>query len=167
MIYLPVDESGHISLADLKAALSAKTALVSTMAVNNEVGTINDLAQIGQIVHEYNPKICFHVDAVQGLGNIELDVQAMQIDFMSTSAHKINGPKYIGFLYERTGLSLPSLITGGEQEKKRRAGTTDAPSIAGFGEAIKLLQAVDRVAEQTRYQEFQPVSYTHLRAHET
>ncbi|MCZ3622250.1 cysteine desulfurase family protein [Lactobacillus mulieris] len=157
VVYLPVDESGHISLAALKAALTDKTVLVSTMAVNNEVGTINDLAQIGQIVHEYNPEICFHVDAVQGLGNIDLDVQAMQIDFMSTSAHKINGPKYIGFLYEKTGLSLPSLITGGEQEKKRRAGTTDAPSIAGFGEAVKLLQAVDRVAEQKRYQEFQKI----------
>lgn len=166
VVYLPVDETGHIGLADLKAALTEKTVLVSTMAVNNEVGSINDLAKIGQIVHEYNPKICFHVDAVQGLGNIDLDVQAMQIDFMSTSAHKINGPKYIGFLYERTGLTLPSLITGGEQEKKRRAGTTDAPSIAGFGEAIKILQGVSRSDEQKRYQEFQQIVLDALDANE-
>ena len=97
--YLDVDRDGRISLDDLKQALTPDTILVSVMAVNNEVGTVNPLKEIGEIVAETNAY--FHVDAVQGLGNIDLDVQEMKIDFMSTSAHKINGPKFLGFLYER------------------------------------------------------------------
>lgn len=154
--YLPVDQTGHISLADLKAALRDDTILVSTMAVNNEVGTINPLAEIGKIVHEQSPAY-YHVDAVQGLGNIDLDVKAMQIDLLSTSAHKVNGPKFLGFLYENSDLKLPSLVYGGEQEKKRRAGTENVPGIAGFGVAVKELADSSRASEQAEFAHFQQI----------
>ena len=114
VIYLDVDENGRISLADLEDALTPQTILVSIMAVNNEMGTINPLAEIGAIVKLSNAY--FHVDAVQGLGNINLDVEKMNIDLLSTSAHKINGPKFLGFLYEKNSLNLPPLVYGGEQE---------------------------------------------------
>lgn len=151
--YLNVDETGHISLDELKQALTDDTILVSIMAVNNEVGAINPLAEIGEIVKPTNAY--FHVDNVQGMGNITIDVKKMGIDLLSVSAHKINGPKFLGFLYERQDLDLPSLIMGGEQETKRRAGTENVPGIAGFGEAVKELKKIDRNELQLKYQSFQ------------
>ena len=151
--YLDVDRDGRISLDDLKQALTPDTILVSVMAVNNEVGTVNPLKEIGEIVAETNAY--FHVDAVQGLGNIDLDVQEMKIDFMSTSAHKINGPKFLGFLYERDGIRLPNLIYGGDQEMKRRAGTENVPGIAGFGLAVEETQEVSKAELQEKYTNFQ------------
>ncbi|MFR0599408.1 cysteine desulfurase family protein [Lactobacillus equicursoris] len=151
--YLDVDRDGHISLDDLKQALTPDTILVSVMAVNNEVGTVNPLKEIGEMVAETNAY--FHVDAVQGLGNIDLDVQEMKIDFMSTSAHKINGPKFLGFLYERDGIRLPNLIYGGDQEMKRRAGTENVPGIAGFGLAVEETQEVSKAELQEKYTNFQ------------
>lgn len=151
--YLDVDRDGHISLDDLKQALTPDTILVSVMAVNNEVGTVNPLKEIGEMVDETNAY--FHVDAVQGLGNIDLDVQDMKIDFMSTSAHKINGPKFLGFLYERDGIRLPNLIYGGDQEMKRRAGTENVPGIAGFGLAVEETQEVSKAELQEKYTNFQ------------
>ncbi|MGN1407865.1 cysteine desulfurase family protein [Lactobacillus sp.] len=151
--YLDVDRDGHISLDDLKQALTPDTILVSVMAVNNEVGTVNPLKEIGEMVAETNAY--FHVDAVQGLGNIDLDVQDMKIDFMSTSAHKINGPKFLGFLYERDGIRLPNLIYGGDQEMKRRAGTENVPGIAGFGLAVEETQVVSKAELQEKYTNFQ------------
>lgn len=151
--YLDVDRDGHISLDDLKQALTPDTILVSVMAVNNEVGTVNPLKEIGEIVAETNAY--FHVDAVQGLGNIDLDVQDMKIDFMSTSAHKINGPKFLGFLYERDGIRLPNLIYGGDQEMKRRAGTENVPGIAGFGLAVEETQEFSKAELQEKYTNFQ------------
>ncbi|WEV71533.1 cysteine desulfurase family protein [Lactobacillus sp. ESL0785] len=151
--YLDVDETGHISLADLKQALTPETILVSVMAVNNEVGSINPLAEIGDLVAASNAY--FHVDAVQGLGNIDLDVKQMKIDLLSTSAHKINGPKFLGFLYENQKIQLPPLIMGGEQEVKRRAGTENVPAIAGFGAAVNAIAAVDKTALQATYQHWQ------------
>ena len=153
VIYLDVDDNGCISLADLKDALTPQTTLVSIMAVNNEMGTINPLIEIGNIVKKSNAY--FHVDAVQGLGNIDLDVVKMNIDLLSTSAHKINGPKFLGFLYEKNSLNLPPLIYGGEQETKRRAGTENVPGIAGFGEAISEIAAIDKENLQTKYQNLQ------------
>ena len=155
VIYLDVDDNGCISLADLKDALTPKTTLVSIMAVNNEMGTINPLIEIGNIVKKSNAY--FHVDAVQGLGNIDLDVVKMNIDLLSTSAHKINGPKFLGFLYEKNSLNLPPLIYGGEQETKRRAGTENVPGIAGFGEAISEIAAIDKKSLQTKYQNLQNI----------
>lgn len=151
--YLDVDRDGRISLDDLKQALTPDTILVSVMAVNNEVGTVNPLKEIGEMVAETNAY--FHVDAVQGLGNIDLDVQDMKIDFMSTSAHKINGPKFLGFLYERDGIRLPNLIYGGDQELKRRAGTENVPGIAGFGLAVEETQEVSKSELQEKYTNFQ------------
>lgn len=151
--YLDVDRDGHISLDDLKQALTPDTILVSVMAVNNEIGTVNPLKEIGEMVAETNAY--FHVDAVQGLGNIDLDVQDMKIDFMSTSAHKINGPKFLGFLYERDGIRLPNLIYGGDQEMKRRAGTENVPGIAGFGLAVEETQEVSKAELQEKYTNFQ------------
>ena len=153
VIYLDVDDNGCISLADLKDALTPQTTLVSIMAVNNELGTINPLTEIGNIVKQSNAY--FHVDAVQGLGNIDLDVVKMNIDLLSTSAHKINGPKFLGFLYEKNSLNLPPLVYGGEQETKRRAGTENVPGIAGFGEAINEIAAIDKENLQTKYQNLQ------------
>ena len=155
VIYLDVDDNGCISLADLKDALTPQTTLVSIMAVNNELGTINPLTEIGNIVKQSNAY--FHVDAVQGLGNIDLDVVKMNIDLLSTSAHKINGPKFLGFLYEKNSLNLPPLIYGGEQETKRRAGTENVPGIAGFGEAISEIAAIDKENLQTKYQNLQNI----------
>lgn len=151
--YLDVDRDGRISLDDLKQALTPDTILVSVMAVNNEVGTVNPLKEIGEMVAKTNAY--FHVDAVQGLGNIDLDVQDMKIDFMSTSAHKINGPKFLGFLYERDGIRLPNLIYGGDQEMKRRAGTENVPGIAGFGLAVEETQEVSKAELQEKYTNFQ------------
>lgn len=155
VIYLSVDEQGRINLDELKSALTPETILVSIMAVNNEVGTINPLAEIGKIVSDSNAY--FHVDAVQGLGNIDLDVAKMKIDLLSSSAHKINGPKFLGFLYENPKTKLPPLVYGGEQETKRRAGTENVPGIAGFGEAVSEIAAVDKSKLQKRYQHFQNI----------
>lgn len=160
VIYLNVDADGRISLADLKNALTPQTILVSVMAVNNEVGTINPLTEIGAIVRQSNAY--FHVDAVQGLGNINLDVAKMNIDLLSTSAHKINGPKFLGFLYERNAIKLPPLIYGGEQETKRRAGTENVPGIAGFGEAISEIGAIDKNKLQANYQKLQKIILNEL-----
>lgn len=134
--YLDVDENGQIDLQQLKDALTDDTILVSIMTVNNEVGSHLPIHEIGEIVKDSNA--WFHTDAVQGYGAVPIDVQKDHIDFLSTSAHKINGPKGIGFLYRREGLNLPSLIRGGDQELKRRAGTENVPQAVSFAQAIEL-----------------------------
>lgn len=134
--YLDVDENGQIDLQQLKDALTDDTILVSIMTVNNEVGSHLPIHEIGEIVKDSNA--WFHTDAVQGYGAVPIDVQKDHIDFLSTSAHKINGPKGIGFLYRREGLNLPSLIRGGDQELKRRAGTENVPQAVSFTKAIEL-----------------------------
>lgn len=134
--YLDVDENGQIDLQQLKDALTDDTILVSIMTVNNEVGSHLPIHEIGEIVKDSNA--WFHTDAVQGYGAVPIDVQKDHIDFLSTSAHKINGPKGIGFLYRSEGLNLPSLIRGGDQELKRRAGTENVPQAVSFAKAIEL-----------------------------
>lgn len=163
VIYLDVDQSGHISLEQLKQELTPDTILVSTMAVNNEVGSIMPLKEIGEMVKDTNAY--FHVDNVQGMGTIDIDVRAMHIDLLSVSAHKINGPKFLGFLYEKSNIDLPSLVLGGEQEVKRRAGTENVPGIAGFGEAVKELSKIGHASLQERYQHFQKIILHELDAH--
>lgn len=138
--YLPVNEAGLISVGDLQAALREDTILVSVMFGNNEVGTIQPIAEIGTILKEH--QAYFHTDAVQAYGVILLDVAELGVDLLSVSAHKMNGPKGIGFLYVRDGVKLQPYTYGGEQERKRRAGTESVPAIAGFAEAVK-------IAEQT------------------
>lgn len=154
IVYLDVDQTGHISLEQLADELTSDTILVSIMAVNNEIGTIMPLAEIGKLVKDSNAY--FHVDAVQGMGNINIDVKADNIDFLSVSAHKINGPKFLGFLYENSDIDIPNLVLGGEQEMKRRAGTENVPGIAGFGEAVEEMQELKQNNNlQKKYQCFQ------------
>lgn len=163
VVYLNVDQSSHISLEQLKQELTPDTILVSTMAVNNEVGSIMPLKEIGEMVKDTNAY--FHVDNVQGMGTIDIDVRAMHIDLLSVSAHKINGPKFLGFLYEKSDIDLPNLVLGGEQEVKRRAGTENVPGIAGFGEAVKELSEIGHASLQERYQHFQEIILYELDAH--
>lgn len=149
--YLPVDENGVISLDDLKQALRPDTILVSIMTGNNEVGSHMPITEIGAIVAKSNA--WFHTDAVQAYGILDIDVKRDQIDLMSTSAHKLNGPKQMGFLYEREGLDLAPHLMGGDQEMKRRAGTENIPAIAAFAKAIELEQNV-RTELTARYHGF-------------
>lgn len=149
--YLPVDENGVISLDELKQALWPDTILVSIMTGNNEVGSHMPITEIGAIVAKSNA--WFHTDAVQAYGILDIDVKRDQIDLMSTSAHKLNGPKQMGFLYEREGLDLAPHLRGGDQEMKRRAGTENIPAIAAFAKAIELEQNA-RAELTARYQGF-------------
>ncbi len=134
--YLPVDEKGLVNIDELKAAIRPSTILVSVMFANNEIGTIEPVKEIGRIAHEHG--VLFHTDAVQAFGHVPIDVNEMNIDLMSASAHKIHGPKGIGFLYIRSGVRLSNLIHGGAQESGRRAGTTNAAGIIGFAKAAEL-----------------------------
>ncbi len=134
--YLPVDKNGLVSIAELMHAIRKDTILISIMAVNNEVGTIQNIKTIAKTAHENG--IIFHTDAVQALGAVRLDVQDMEIDAMSLSAHKIYGPKGCGALYLKNGLRIEPLISGGNQERGRRGGTHDTPAIAGFGKAAEI-----------------------------
>lgn len=134
--YLDVNEDGLISLEELENSIREDTILVSIMSANNEIGTIEPIKEIGEICKKH--KVLFHTDAVQAYGNIKIDVNEMNIDLLSTSAHKLHGPKGIGFLYVRKGIMLNPLIHGGSQEKGKRAGTTNAPLIMGFKKAVEL-----------------------------
>lgn len=137
--YLDVDENGLISLEELEAAIRPDTILITVMFANNEIGTIEPVAEIGRIAHAHG--IFFHTDAVQAFGQIPIDVDEMNIDMLSASAHKMNGPKGIGLLYIRKGIKIRSFIHGGAQERKRRAGTENVPGIAGFGKAAEIAAA--------------------------
>lgn len=134
--YLPVDEYGVVTPASVKEAICDDTILISVMAANNEIGTIQPIREIGEIAHEYG--VLFHTDAVQAFGHIPLDVNEMNIDFLSLSGHKIGTPKGIGALYIRSGIRIDNLIHGGGQEKRRRAGTENVPYIVGLGEAARI-----------------------------
>ncbi|MFS0875385.1 cysteine desulfurase family protein [Solibacillus isronensis] len=134
--YLPVDKTGRIRAEQVKEALRADTILVTIMYGNNEVGTIQPIAEIGAILKEHNAT--FHTDAVQAFGLEKMDVEALHVDLLSVSAHKINGPKGIGFLYAKTGVKLTNILYGGSQEKKRRAGTENVPAIIAFAKAAEL-----------------------------
>lgn len=134
--YLDVDENGVVDLEQLKNAIRPTTVLISIMYANNEIGTIQPIKEIGKIAKEYG--ILFHTDAVQAFGQLPINVEEENIDMLSASGHKLNGPKGIGFLYIKKGLKLRSLIHGGAQERKRRAGTENVPGIVGFGKATEL-----------------------------
>lgn len=133
---LPVDEYGRITAAQVEDAIREDTILVSVMFANNEVGTIMPIKEIGEICRKH--KVLFHTDAVQAVGHIPIDVKDMNIDLLSLSAHKFHGPKGVGALYVRTGIKIPALITGGAQERKKRAGTENVPGIVGMGIAAEL-----------------------------
>ena len=146
--YLDVDEKGLVSPEELEKAIRPDTILISIMAANNEIGTIEPLAEIGEIAHKHG--ILFHTDAVQAFGHIPLDVDAMHIDMLSASGHKINGPKGIGIMYIRKGVKIRSFIHGGAQERQRRAGTHNVPGIVGFGKAAEL--ALANMDERIKYE---------------
>ena len=133
--YLDVDDKGLIRIEDLKAAIRPDTILISIMFANNEIGTIEPIAEIGAIAKEHG--ILFHTDAVQAFGQVPINVEEMQIDMLSASGHKLNGPKGIGFLYIRTGVKIRSFVHGGAQERSRRAGTENVPGIVGLGAAVE------------------------------
>ncbi|CAM3097902.1 cysteine desulfurase family protein [Sporolactobacillus spathodeae] len=143
--YLHVDASGRISLEELEEKLREDTILVSVMYGNNEVGTLQPIREIAHLLADH--QALFHTDAVQAFGTVDMDVKDTPIDLLSMSGHKINGPKGIGFLYVRDSVSLAPITHGGDQERKRRAGTHNVPAIAGLGEAVALVRAnlTDRI----------------------
>ncbi len=134
--YLPVDEFGMVNPKDVEAAIRPDTILITIMFANNEIGTIQPIAEIGKIAREHN--VLFHTDAVQAAGHVPIDVKAMNIDMLSISGHKFNGPKGTGVLYIGKRVKLDSLMHGGDQERKRRAGTENVAGIVGIGLALEL-----------------------------
>ena len=148
--YVDVDEYGAVKLDELEKAIRPDTILISVMTANNEIGTIQPIEEIGKIAGKYG--ILFHTDAVQAFGHIELDVEKMNIDMLSASGHKVNGPKGIGLMYIRKGVKIRSFLHGGAQERSRRAGTLNVPGIVGFGKAAELAKTSldERIAYETK-----------------
>ena len=144
--YIDVDENGKVKLDELKKAIRPTTILITMMYANNEIGTIQPVKEIGAIAKEHG--ILFHTDAVQAFGQVPINVDEMNIDMLSASGHKLNGPKGIGFLYIRKGVKIRSFIHGGAQERKRRAGTENVPGIVGLGKAVEI--AVNTMEERTK-----------------
>lgn len=134
--YVPVDQWGRVSPQDIEKAIRPETGLVSVMAANNEVGTIQPIAEIARIAHAHG--VLMHTDAVQAVGHIPIDVAALNVDLLSMAAHKFYGPKGIGALYIKNGVKITNLVYGGEQERGLRAGTENTPAIVGMGEALAL-----------------------------
>ena len=145
--YLPVDKYGLVDLDDVRKAITDKTILISVMHANNEVGTVEPVEEIGRIAREAG--VYFHSDAVQTVGHIPVNVDKLKVDLLAISAHKLYGPKGVGALYVRKGTKLVSLMHGGEQEKRRRAGTENVPAIVGLGKAVELAgQEIGQEAER-------------------
>lgn len=137
--YLDVDEYGAVKLDELKKAIRPETILISVMFANNEIGTVQPIKEIGEIANKNG--ILFHTDAVQAFGHVPINVDECHIDMLSSSAHKLNGPRGVGFLYIRTGVKTKAFIHGGAQERKRRGGTENTPGIVGFGKAVEIAMA--------------------------
>ncbi|MDW7678476.1 MAG: cysteine desulfurase NifS [Bacillota bacterium] len=169
--YLPVDDQGLVRLEDLINAIKDDTILISVMYANNEIGTIQPIAEIGAIAREKG--ILFHTDAVQAYGHIVLDTQTLPVDLISVSAHKLYGPKGMGALYIRRGVKIHNLIHGGGQEKKKRAGTENIAGIVGFGKAAELayqdIEAHNRrlteLRDDLRKRLMEAIPYTRLNGH--
>lgn len=156
--YVPVDRNGQVRVEDVEEALCDDTILVSIMYGNNEVGTIQPIEEIGTIVQSYG--ICFHTDAVQACGEVPINVSTLPVDLLSASGHKINGPKGVGFLYMNKNISLHPLFFGGDQERKRRAGTENVAAIVGLQKALQL--AIASIEERTsRYYTFTNILTDH------
>lgn len=134
--YLSVDENGFVNLEEMEKAIRPDTILISVMYANNEIGTIEQIEEIGRIAHKHN--VLFHTDAVQAYGHLRINVKAENIDLMSASGHKLNGPKGIGILYISNSVKMGSFIHGGSQERSRRAGTQNVPGIIGFAKATQI-----------------------------
>ena len=171
--YLDVDENGVVKLDELKKAIRPTTILISVMYANNEIGTIQPIKEIGEIAHEHGN--LFHTDAVQAYGQLPINVDECHIDMLSSSGHKLNGPKGIGFLYIRKGVKIRSFIHGGAQERKRRAGTENVPGIVGYGKAVERAFAnmAERTAKEAELRDYligrvlAEIPYTRLNGHKT
>lgn len=171
--YLDVDENGVVKLDELKKAIRPETILISIMFANNEIGTIEPIKEIGAIAKEHG--ILFHTDAVQAFGQVPINVDELNIDMLSSSGHKLNGPKGIGFLYIRKGVKIRSFVHGGAQERKRRAGTENIPGIVGYGVAVDramktMKERTDKEIELRDYlidRVLKEVPYTRLNGHRT
>lgn len=169
--YLDVDENGLVDLNTLEAAIRPDTFLITIMFANNEIGTIEPIKEIGEIAHRHG--ILFHTDAVQAFGQIPIHVDKMNIDMLSASGHKFNGPKGIGFLYIKKGLKLKSFIHGGQQERGRRAGTENVPGIVGIAKACEIAMAEmeERMKKETELRDYlierilKEIPYTRLNGH--
>lgn len=169
--YLDVDKEGKISLEELKAAIRPDTILISIMAANNEIGTIEPIQEIGRIAHERG--VLFHTDAVQAYGHIPINVKEMNIDLLSASGHKFNGPKGIGIMYIREGIKIDSFIHGGAQERGKRAGTSNVPGIVGIGKAAQIAKDTmeERNTRETEIRDhliervLKEIPYTRLNGH--
>ena len=171
--YLNVDENGVVKLDELKAAIRPETILISVMFANNEIGTIQPIKEIGEIAKANG--ILFHTDAVQAYGQVPINVDELNIDMLSSSGHKLNGPKGIGFLYIRKGIKMRSFVHGGAQERKRRAGTENIPAIVGYGAAVERAMGTmkERTAKEAELRDYlidrvlKEVPYTRLNGHRT
>ena len=171
--YLDVDEDGLVDLETLKTAIRPDTILISIMYANNEIGTMEPIAQIGAIAKERG--ILFHTDAVQAFGQVPLNVDELHVDMLSASAHKLNGPKGIGMLYIRKGVKIRSFVHGGAQERSRRAGTENVPGIVGFGAAVeRAVRLMDeKIKKETSLRDYligrieAEIPYNRLNGHRT
>lgn len=171
--YLPVDQYGLVDPKDVEAAIRPDTAIISVMTANNEIGTIEPIREIGEVARKH--KVLFHTDAVQAYGQIDIDVVRDNIGLLSASAHKLGGPKGIGFLYIRNGVRLDPLIHGGEQERGIRGGTTNVPGAVGFGKAAEFAEAdmKERAEKETRLRDhlihrvLTEIPYSRLNGHPT
>lgn len=150
VVKIGCDESGKINLSQLEKELNEKTVLVSIMLVNNEVGTTEPIAEASKLIKKLSPNALFHCDAVQGFGKVNINVKSLGVDLLSASAHKIHGPKGIGFLYCKKGVTIAPFITGGGQERGMRSGTESVPLIAGFMGAIEELGNLDETLKNIK-----------------
>ena len=158
--YLPVNEKGSISVEQVEAALRDDTILVTTMYGNNEVGTILPIKEIGELLKEH--QALFHTDAVQAFGTERIDVKELNVDYLSISGHKINGPKGVGFLYIKKGAPVPVMLHGGEQEEKKRAGTENLSGIVGLSKAIEILTDEQKQNNRKKYEGFKEIIFSAL-----
>ncbi len=171
--YVDVDENGVVKLDQLEKAIRPDTILISIMFANNEIGTIEPVREIGELAKKHG--ILFHTDAVQAYGQLPINVDELHIDMLSSSGHKLNGPKGIGFLYIRRGVKIRSFIHGGAQERKRRAGTENVPGIVGYGKAAQIAVETmeERTAKEAELRDYlidrvlKEIPYTRLNGHRT
>lgn len=171
--YIGVDENGVVKVDELEKAIRPDTILISVMFANNEIGTIQPIKEIGEIAKKHG--VLFHTDAVQAYGQLSINVDELHIDMLSSSGHKLNGPKGIGFLYIRKGVKIRSFVHGGAQERKRRAGTENVPGIVGYGKAAEIAAKTmkERTAKEIELRDhlidrvLAEVPYTRLNGHRT
>ena len=171
--YIGVDENGVVKVDELEKAIRPDTILISVMFANNEIGTIQPIKEIGEIAKKHG--VLFHTDAVQAYGQLPINVDELHIDMLSSSGHKLNGPKGIGFLYIRKGVKIRSFVHGGAQERKRRAGTENVPGIVGYGKAAEIAAKTmkERTAKEIELRDhlidrvLAEVPYTRLNGHRT